>query len=104
MSSLQELRERIETMPADQLPELVGELARMQAMVMARLCTPEAPRRTPREANLLTAADVAARLNVNVQRAYELLRNGTLPAVRIGRQVRTASADLEKWIREGGNG
>lgn len=53
---------------------------------------------------LLTIQEVAQRLGVRVPRAYELVRLGMLPAVRIGRNVRVAEDRLEEWIRAGGQG
>jgi len=51
---------------------------------------------------LLTIDDVAARLSATRARAYELVRRGTLPGVRIGRQVRVHPQALEEWLRAGG--
>ncbi len=51
---------------------------------------------------LLTAPQVAARLRVPLHRAYELIREHRIPAVRIGRQVRVDPDALELWIKSGG--
>jgi excisionase family DNA binding protein len=51
---------------------------------------------------LLRVAQVAEILDVSVQRAYELARIGTLPVVRVGRQVRVDPLRLREWIRAGG--
>jgi excisionase family DNA binding protein len=51
---------------------------------------------------LLKIRDVAERLDVTTQRAYELARIGVLPAVKIGRQVRVAPAALDAFIESGG--
>jgi len=51
---------------------------------------------------LLTIPQVAERLQVSPQRAYEMARAGLLPAVRLGRQVRVSEEALEDWIRKGG--
>ena len=55
-----------------------------------------------RDRILLTAAQVAERLNVSVQRVYELARTGRLPSIRIGRQVRIDPVQLADWLRTGG--
>ena len=47
---------------------------------------------------------VAQELDVSIPRAYALIREGLLPAVRIGRQVRVADAALEQFIADGGKG
>jgi excisionase family DNA binding protein len=52
--------------------------------------------------NLLTAQQVAVLLQVPTARVYELAREGLLPAVRLGRQIRVSSSALENWIADGG--
>ena len=51
---------------------------------------------------LLTIPDVAEVLRVRPPRAYELVREGVLPAVRIGRQIRVSEDILRAWIARGG--
>ena len=51
---------------------------------------------------LLTAKQVSESLSLPLQRIYELTRNGTLPHVRILRQVRYSPDALRKWIERGG--
>ena len=51
---------------------------------------------------LLTAHEATVRLNVRLHRTYELIREGKLPAVRLGRQVRIDPAALEEFIAHGG--
>jgi excisionase family DNA binding protein len=51
---------------------------------------------------LLTAGQAAERLDVTLARLYELARTGTLPAVRIGRQIRFSPDALTDWIESGG--
>ena len=53
-------------------------------------------------ASLLDARQVSQRLQVRLHRAYELIRKGTIPVVRIGRQVRVDPDALEDWIGAGG--
>lgn len=52
--------------------------------------------------SLLKVEQVAALLNVPRARAYELIRQGLLPAVRLGKQVRVHPAQLEGFIANGG--
>jgi excisionase family DNA binding protein len=42
------------------------------------------------------------RLNMSAARVYELIREGILPAVRCGRQVRIDPDALEAFINNGG--
>ena len=51
---------------------------------------------------LLRMEEVAAYLDVTLARAYELVRQGVVPAVRMGRQVRVDPERLEKWVAQGG--
>ncbi len=51
---------------------------------------------------LLRAEQVAEILDISKARVYELIRDGILPSVRLGRQVRVADSILEEWIEEGG--
>ena len=53
---------------------------------------------------LLTAAHVAALLDVSLPRVYELARVGVIPSVRLGRQLRFDPRLLEEWVRDGGRG
>jgi excisionase family DNA binding protein len=56
---------------------------------------------------LITAQDAADRLNIKLQRFYELVRKGTFPPgviVRFGtRQIRVHEGRLEEWVSAGGD-
>lgn len=50
---------------------------------------------------LLTVAEVAARLRVSRPYAYKLIAQGRLPAIRLGeRCVRVPAEELERVLRE----
>jgi excisionase family DNA binding protein len=49
---------------------------------------------------LLKPADVADILNISRTMAYTMLRQGTIPVVRIGSMVRVRQSDLDEFIRE----
>ena len=49
---------------------------------------------------LLTAGDVASRLNINRAKAYQLLQRGEIPCVRMGRTTRVRPSDLEAYIMQ----
>jgi excisionase family DNA binding protein len=53
---------------------------------------------TSAELRLMRGVEVAEILGVSRGRAYQLMKDGTLPVVRIGRSVRVPSTELEKWI------
>ena len=46
----------------------------------------------------LTTEDVLGYLKTTPRTIYRLIRNGELPAVRIGRQWRFRRADLDRWV------
>jgi len=52
---------------------------------------------------LLRPGEVARILDVSTDRIYQLVREGILPAVRIGRQVRICEQKLISWMDDGGN-
>jgi len=47
---------------------------------------------------LLTAADVAAWLNLNIETVYNLIANAQLPAIKIGGQWRFQEAQVCAWL------
>jgi excisionase family DNA binding protein len=47
---------------------------------------------------LLTVLEVARILRVSRNRAYELVRLGVVPAIRLGRQVRVPRSALERCV------
>ncbi len=53
---------------------------------------------------LLTVSQVARVLQVRIPRAYQLVRDGVLPVVRVGRQVRVDEDALREWVSRGGHG
>jgi putative molybdopterin biosynthesis protein len=54
------------------------------------------------EESLLTAQQVAVLLQVPTARVYQLAREGLIPTVRLGRQVRVSASALNEWIADGG--
>jgi excisionase family DNA binding protein len=46
----------------------------------------------------LTTDEVLGYLKTTPRTIYRLIRNGELPAVRIGRQWRFRRADLDRWV------
>ena len=47
---------------------------------------------------LLRPTEAAAQLSISRSLLYELLRDGTIPAVRIGRATRIPTAALEDFV------
>ncbi len=50
------------------------------------------------EHEFLTTDEVLEYLRINARTVYRLIRNGELPAVRIGRQWRIRRNDLDEWL------
>ena len=46
----------------------------------------------------MKVAEVAQELRIARSRAYELVANGSIPAVKIGRSVRVRRKELEIWL------
>ena len=46
----------------------------------------------------LKVAEVAEVLRIARSRAYELVADGDIPSVRIGRSVRVNRRELERWL------
>jgi excisionase family DNA binding protein len=53
-----------------------------------------------KEHEFLKVPEVAKELRIARSRAYELVANGTIPAVKIGRSVRVSRKELECWLEE----
>jgi len=49
---------------------------------------------------LLTAGDVASRLNISKAKAYQLLQRGEIPCARMGRSTRVRPVDLEAYVKQ----
>ena len=48
----------------------------------------------------LKVPEVAEMLQIARSRAYELVGNGEIPSVRIGRSLRVSRKELERWLEE----
>jgi len=52
---------------------------------------------------VLTIREVAQYLRLSEAKIYELARNGTIPALRIGKSWRFQKELLIEWVRKGGD-
>ncbi len=50
------------------------------------------------ESQFLTTDDVLEYLRINARTVYRLIKNGEIPAVRVGRQWRIRRCDLDSWL------
>ena len=48
---------------------------------------------------LLTGTEVARQLCISRSKAYDLMRRGVIPTVRMGRNVRVRQQDIDEFIR-----
>lgn len=51
-----------------------------------------------REKEYLKVPEVAEFLQIGRSRAYELVAEGDIPSVKIGRSVRVSRKELERWL------
>jgi excisionase family DNA binding protein len=56
--------------------------------------------KTETDAMLLRAEEVSRLLQIGRTLTFQLIADGDLPVVRIGRAVRVPRSELERWIRE----
>lgn len=94
--NLAELEQAVAETPVSQIPALIGVLAELQAKAQLKMLSGQNAVKD-RQVGLLTMRQVAARLNVPESRAYELARQGKLPAVRIGKYVRISADALAEY-------
>jgi excisionase family DNA binding protein len=52
----------------------------------------------PTDESFLTTEEVLEYLNVNLRTVYRLIKAGSIPAVRVGRQWRFRKRDLDTWL------
>ncbi len=48
----------------------------------------------------LKVPEMAKELRIARSRAYELVQDGEIPSIKIGRSVRINRKELEKWLEE----
>lgn len=88
------------------LPRFRGELKRLDAMAELRMITgprPEQQRETTGKPTLLTAQQVAERLNVKKSFVYEVARQKKLRSVRLGEKyVMFTESAVDDFLTQGG--
>lgn len=90
--------------PPEAVPPLMAQCAALQSALAARLASVPPNGNGKAEAagqdRLLTVPEVADLLRVPKGHVYELTRTGKMPAVRFGRHIRVAPADLGEWLAQ----
>jgi excisionase family DNA binding protein len=56
------------------------------------------PLNLPTDETFLTTEEVLEYLNINLRTVYRLIKAGSIPAVRVGRQWRFRKRDIDKWL------
>jgi excisionase family DNA binding protein len=82
----------------DELPEILGALACLQALVLARLTVGPVPPAQHAQDRLLSLPEVAGILGVPDDRAYDLARQRRFPVVVIGKYRRVRESALRAYI------
>jgi excisionase family DNA binding protein len=89
---------RLADVPREAIPELLGEIARVEALLRLRLTDPIATSSPAvSEDRWLTAGEVAGRAGFKTPYVLELCRRGTLPSVRQGKYVRIPESGFRAW-------
>jgi predicted DNA-binding transcriptional regulator AlpA len=84
----------VQTASREALPAIIGRLAQLHALALARLTRPDTPASGDR---LLKIADAAAKLSVSPDYLYRHAEK--LPfTVRDGRRLRFSEHGIEQWI------
>jgi excisionase family DNA binding protein len=99
MTLITELEKAIADEPMMRLPNLIGQLAALQARAQLRLISGN---RAETEVALLTVPQVAEQLKVSNYRAYELARQGELKIVRLGKSVRVKPSAVAEYLAKHG--
>lgn len=83
--------------PREEIPDALGELRRVEAILQARLLAPQ------EVDQLLTATEAARLLRVSADTLYR--RGDELPfAVRVGSRLRFSRLGIARWVEEQGEG
>ncbi len=102
LAQLAALERQIATVRPEDAPALIGELERLKARLWGRMTSaatengrPEAPAEDLRHLSVPKAAEL---LNLPKARVYELIRQGEIPAVRYGKNLRVPLSGLRESI------
>jgi excisionase family DNA binding protein len=96
-NELETVLKSVTGLPAEQLPELLGELEQIRCTAMARLAVP--PPVAPQSDELLDVYEAARRLGTSKDYLYR--HHARLPFTRrMGRSLRFSALGIEKYIRQ----
>ena len=89
------LEEAILDLSAEDCPAIIGAIEQVKARAWSRMMV--APPEQDRHEKLLTVAEVATMLNIPESRGYDLIRQGKIDSMRIGKYVRVHPAKVEEY-------
>lgn len=99
--SLKAFEAAINAASAAEAPIILGTLERLKAIVWTRIL---ADKQSAHEEWLLTASDVAKRLQLSEYRVREMIRQGLIKRVPLdGKAVRVKPSDLAAYISSNGD-
>ena len=76
------------SVPVEQMPSMLIQLAALQSALAARLAIPPAVSEPQAPGKLVTAEVVGEAMSMRTDRVYELARTRRIPSIRIGRAMR----------------
>ncbi len=82
------LRAEVDGLPADALPDFIGELASLQARAWQRLTMPAVQQPAAAAPQYLDANQIAQRLNVAEHWVRDRARRGEIPHEKLGHYMR----------------
>lgn len=80
--------EEMASVPVEQMPSMLIQLAALQSALAARLAIPPAVSEPQAPGKLVTAEVVGEAMSMRTDRVYELARTRRIPSIRIGRAMR----------------
>ena len=97
----QALEQAVMSVPIAEVPSLLGLLEKAKAMTWSRMI---AEKQDSNEERLLTAGDIAKRLQLSEYRVRELIRQGKIKRAPVdGRTVRVKPSDLQAYLAQQGS-
>jgi excisionase family DNA binding protein len=98
--AIQDLEQAVASVPLSELPALLGTLERAKALGWGRLLA--VPSNGQGEGELLTVPEVAERLKLSEYRVYEMIRQGVLKSVHLGKSVRVRPSAVAEYLAQQG--
>lgn len=92
-----ELQEALNEATLEDCPAIIGALEQAKARAWSRMIMNGPSADDDRPDKLLTVAEVATMLSIPESRGYELIRQGKIESMRIGKYVRVDPAKVTEY-------